>query len=143
MTAFGPPARARQWLGFIGPIELARSKERHVTEYRYLLAGDELDICPTAIPEDRLVGQRIDGFWCVLGRSGAQLFAYREICPGCGSSLVQSPVTAGVVTCSVCRVQYDLTRGGRSLDMEVRGMRSAPLDSYSGIWEGATLRPSR
>jgi nitrite reductase/ring-hydroxylating ferredoxin subunit len=89
-------------------------------------ADAEGGLCPTAVPEDRVVGWRIDGFWCVLGRVGTRLFAYREICPGCGSSLVQSPVTAGVVTCSICRRRYDLTRGGRSLDMDVGGMRSAP-----------------
>lgn len=91
------------------------------------VAAAALRICPTAIPEDRLVGQRIDGFWCVLGRVGEQLFAYREICPGCGSSLVRSPVAAGVVTCSICRRRYDLTRDGRSLHIYGAGMRAAPV----------------
>jgi nitrite reductase/ring-hydroxylating ferredoxin subunit len=125
MTLCGPPKPWTLWLDSRGPL----SRSAHVPERLHTLAAPadgEWGLCPTAVPEDRVVGWRIDGFWCVLGRVGTRLFAYREICPGCGSSLVQSPVTEGVVTCSICRRRYDLTRAGRSLEMDVRGMRSAP-----------------
>jgi nitrite reductase/ring-hydroxylating ferredoxin subunit len=84
-------------------------------------------ICPTAVPERHLVGCRIDGFWLVLGRIGMNLFAYREICPGCGSSLVQSPVSGGVVTCAICQHRYDLARGGCSVDQDGRRLEAVPI----------------
>ncbi len=96
-------------------------------ELRPVITDDEPRICPTTVPEDRLIERRIGGFWCVLARVDTRVFAYREVCPGCGSSLVHSPVTAAVVTCSICRRRYDLTRGGRSLDTDVHHLRAVPV----------------
>lgn len=84
-------------------------------------------LCPTAVPEERLVGWRVDGFWLVLGRVGTDLYAYREICADCGSSLVEAAVDRGLVTCTVCGQRYDLQRGGRRVDMSGRGIEPIPV----------------
>ena len=96
-------------------------------ESRAARAGDRHRVCHTAVPEQHLVGWRVDGHWLVLGRIGLSLFAYREICPCCGSSLVQAPVDAGVVTCMVCLRRYDLAQGGRSLDEDGPGLELPPV----------------
>lgn len=97
-----------------------------MAECHAVRAGSRHRICHTAVPQRHLVGWCVDGHWLVLGRVGLNLFAYREICPDCGSSLVQAPVAAGVVTCAVCRHRYDLTQGGRSLDAEGAGLGPPP-----------------
>jgi nitrite reductase/ring-hydroxylating ferredoxin subunit len=92
-----------------------------------VLAVRRARLCPSAVPEDRLVGWRVDGFWLVLGRVGMNLLAYREICPACGSSLIDAPIAAGVAICSICDHHYDLERGGRSLQADGLALQPAPV----------------
>jgi Fe-S cluster biogenesis protein NfuA/nitrite reductase/ring-hydroxylating ferredoxin subunit len=44
------------------------------------------------------------------------LFAYRDLCPGCGGSLEQGTLEGADLACPGCGNRYDARRAGRSLD---------------------------
>jgi nitrite reductase/ring-hydroxylating ferredoxin subunit len=44
------------------------------------------------------------------------LYAYRDVCPGCGTPLEQGELRVADLTCSGCGRRYDARRAGRSLD---------------------------
>ena len=93
-----------------------------------------------------LASGAIDGFavegMAVVGlRVGADLYAYRDTCPACGSGLAMSTVArrlggvAGdaVLRCPGCGAHFDVRRAGRGLDGDDLHLEPVPLLVRDGV----------
>jgi Fe-S cluster biogenesis protein NfuA/nitrite reductase/ring-hydroxylating ferredoxin subunit len=72
---------------------------------------DELDL-----PGGGMLGKEISGERLLFLKLAGNLYAYRDVCPGCGTSLEQGELRVADLTCSGCGRRYDARRAGRSLD---------------------------
>jgi Fe-S cluster biogenesis protein NfuA/nitrite reductase/ring-hydroxylating ferredoxin subunit len=72
---------------------------------------DELDL-----PGGGMLGKEISGERVLFLKLAGNLYAYRDVCPGCGTSLEQGELRVADLTCSGCGRRYDARRAGRSLD---------------------------
>jgi nitrite reductase/ring-hydroxylating ferredoxin subunit len=55
------------------------------------------------------------------------LYAYRDMCPGCGRSLAGGELRVADLTCSGCGRRFDARRAGRSLDDSPLRLEPVPL----------------
>jgi nitrite reductase/ring-hydroxylating ferredoxin subunit len=60
-------------------------------------------------------------------RLGRGAYAYRPLCPGCGSSLADGTVNGARLTCAGCGHRYDVRHAGRCLDAEDVHLEPVPL----------------
>jgi Fe-S cluster biogenesis protein NfuA/nitrite reductase/ring-hydroxylating ferredoxin subunit len=80
-------------------------------------AGNEVgwvtlpDIGP---PSSRPVAASADGVAVVVCSVRGTLYAYRDACPACGSSLADGRLDREVLTCPGCGVQYNVRLAGKS-----------------------------
>jgi Fe-S cluster biogenesis protein NfuA/nitrite reductase/ring-hydroxylating ferredoxin subunit len=68
------------------------------------------------LPGGRMLAKEVSGEPVLFLRLASNLFAYRDVCPGCGTSLEQGELRVADLTCSGCGRRYDARRAGRSLD---------------------------
>jgi Fe-S cluster biogenesis protein NfuA/nitrite reductase/ring-hydroxylating ferredoxin subunit len=68
------------------------------------------------LPGGRMLAKEVSGEPVLFLRLASNLFAYRDVCPGCGTSLVQGELRVADLTCSGCGRRYDARRAGRALD---------------------------
>jgi nitrite reductase/ring-hydroxylating ferredoxin subunit len=74
-------------------------------------------------------------------RIGADVYAYRDTCPACGSSLAEGTVgrrlggAAGdaVLRCPGCAAHFDVRRAGRGLDGAQLHLEPVPLLLRAGV----------
>ena len=93
----------------------------------------------------------VAGVAVVGTRVGADLFAYRDHCPGCGGSLAGGVLerrlggAAGdaVLRCPVCSRHYDVRHAGRSLDGTDEQLEPVPLLVHDGVASLAVPRVVR
>jgi Fe-S cluster biogenesis protein NfuA/nitrite reductase/ring-hydroxylating ferredoxin subunit len=91
----------------------------------------------------------VDGVVVAGVRIGADLYAYRDPCPGCGSSLAEGTVgrrlggAAGdaVLRCPGCSAHFDVRRAGRGLDGTDLHLEPVPLLLRDGVASVALPRP--
>ncbi len=55
------------------------------------------------------------------------LYAYRNLCPGCGESLEGGSLKVAELSCPGCERRYDVRRAGRSLDDPQLHLEPIPL----------------
>lgn len=58
---------------------------------------------------------------------GEDLFAYRDLCPGCGESLERGALDGAELACPGCANRYDVRRAGRSLGASGLHLEPVPL----------------
>jgi len=68
------------------------------------------------LPGGRMLAKEVSGEPVLFLRLAGNLYAYRDVCPGCGTSLEQGELRVADLTCSGCRRRFDARRAGRSLD---------------------------
>jgi len=68
------------------------------------------------LPGGRMLAQEVSGEPVLFLKLAGNLYAYRDVCPGCGTSLEQGELRVADLTCSGCGRSYDARRAGRSLD---------------------------
>ena len=68
------------------------------------------------LPGGGMLAQEVFGEPVLFLKLAANLYAYRDVCPGCGTSLEQGELRVADLTCSGCGRSYDARRAGRSLD---------------------------
>ena len=71
----------------------------------------ELDVPGGGMLAKDVVGERV-----LFLKLAGNLYAYRDVCPGCGASLERGELRVADLTCSGCGQRYDARRAGRSLD---------------------------
>jgi Fe-S cluster biogenesis protein NfuA/nitrite reductase/ring-hydroxylating ferredoxin subunit len=95
------------------------------------------------VPSGRLLPVSVAGLDIVLARVGAATYAYRDSCPGCGSSLLGSAVErrlgdavgTAVLTCPGCHQHFDACRAGAGLDDPGLHLEPLPLLERGGSIE--------
>jgi nitrite reductase/ring-hydroxylating ferredoxin subunit len=101
-----------------------------------------------ALAPGQLGAFSVDGVPVVGTRIGADLFAYRDRCPGCGGGLAGGVVerrlggAAGdaVLRCPGCSRHYDVRHAGRGLDGTVDHLEPVPLLVADGVASVAVPR---
>jgi Fe-S cluster biogenesis protein NfuA/nitrite reductase/ring-hydroxylating ferredoxin subunit len=73
----------------------------------------------------------LDGVRILVCAIRGSLYAYRDECPGCGSSLAESTLDGEALACSSCRSRFDVRLAGRGLDGTVGHLDPLPLLSDS------------
>jgi len=75
----------------------------------------------------------IDGEHVVVLRASDNLFAYRNACPGCGSSWHDDGLADKILTCMTCGERFDVQLAGRGLDNPVLNLEALPLLVEHGV----------
>jgi Fe-S cluster biogenesis protein NfuA/nitrite reductase/ring-hydroxylating ferredoxin subunit len=68
------------------------------------------------LPGGRMLAKEVSGEPVLFLKLAGNLYAYRDVCPGCGTPLEQGELRVADLTCSGCGRRYDARRAGRSLD---------------------------
>jgi Fe-S cluster biogenesis protein NfuA/nitrite reductase/ring-hydroxylating ferredoxin subunit len=69
----------------------------------------------------------VAGVSLLFVRSGGTLYAYRNVCPRCGSRLEGGLLQGDALTCPTCGRSYDVRRAGRALDSPDGHLEPVPL----------------
>jgi Fe-S cluster biogenesis protein NfuA/nitrite reductase/ring-hydroxylating ferredoxin subunit len=100
-------------MAFVAAPTMRKKKEKQPQENgtsSWTTVG-ELDL-----PGGRMLAKEVSGEPVLFLKLAGNLYAYRDVCPGCGTSLEQGELRVADLTCSGCGRRYDARRAGRSLD---------------------------
>jgi Fe-S cluster biogenesis protein NfuA/nitrite reductase/ring-hydroxylating ferredoxin subunit len=100
-------------MAFVAAPTMRKKKEKQPQENgtsSWTTVG-ELDL-----PGGRMLAKEVSGEPVLFLKLAGNLYAYRDVCPGCGTSLEQGELRVADLTCSGCGRSYDARRAGRSLD---------------------------
>jgi nitrite reductase/ring-hydroxylating ferredoxin subunit len=75
----------------------------------------------------------IDGEPVVVLRTGENLFAYRNVCPGCGSSWHDAGLAGQILACLTCGERFDVQLAGRGVDNSLLNLDALPLLIEHGV----------
>ncbi len=78
-------------------------------------------------PTGRPVVVDLDGVSVLVCSIRGTLYAYRDSCAGCDSSLAESPVNGNVLTCPSCGARFNIRLAGRGLDDTTHHLDPLPL----------------
>jgi Fe-S cluster biogenesis protein NfuA/nitrite reductase/ring-hydroxylating ferredoxin subunit len=82
-------------------------------------------------PSSRPVTASVAGTRVLLCSVRGTLYAYRDACAACGTSLAEGTLTLGELACSACQTRYDVRSAGRSLGDAALHLDPLPLLSDS------------
>ena len=82
-------------------------------------------------------GLDVDGVSMLICSAGGTLYAYRNACAACGSSMEEGVLQNGVITCPSCERSYDVRVAGRSSDQSDLHLHPFPLLPEAGAWKVA------
>lgn len=82
-------------------------------------------------PVGRPVAVDLDGVTVLVCTVRGTLYAYRDACAACGSSLAEGTLTNGALTCPSCAARFDVRLAGRGLDDTTHHLEPLPLLSDS------------
>jgi Fe-S cluster biogenesis protein NfuA/nitrite reductase/ring-hydroxylating ferredoxin subunit len=85
-----------------------------------------------AIPSGTLRAEDVGGRDILFCRLEETLYAYNNICPGCGQPLGAALMEGSVLACPICSQHYDVIRAGRSLDLDTLHLEPIPLLRENG-----------
>ena len=94
-------------------------------------AGSRWRTLPDLGPAGRPVGVTLDGVRILVCAVRGSLYAYRDQCPACGSSLAESTLDGAALACSSCGSRFDVRLAGRGLDGTTGHLDPLPLLSDS------------
>lgn len=140
----GQPGAAAS--GGVIPVEQLTSRLRMSEQ------GGGVTWAPAVRTEELAVGglQRITvaGLDVLLCRLLSGVYAYRDLCAGCGApfegaGLQRAPSTPGsaVLTCRGCGAHYDIRRAGVDVEDSLRHLEPVPLLERDGVVEVAVRTP--
>jgi Fe-S cluster biogenesis protein NfuA/nitrite reductase/ring-hydroxylating ferredoxin subunit len=89
------------------------------------------------LPAGRMLTKEVSGEPVLFLKLAGNLYAYHDVCPGCGTSLEQGELRVADLTCSGCGRRYDARRAGRSLD-DVSQLHLEPVPLLED--EGGTVK---
>lgn len=78
-------------------------------------------------PTGRPVAVELDGVAVLVCALRGTLYAYRDACAGCGSSLAAAELNGNVLTCSSCAARFNIRLAGRGLDDSAHHLDPLPL----------------
>jgi len=80
-----------------------------------------------ALPDGGLSSQVIDGAQVLVCRANGTLFAFRDGCARCGSSLEHGVLHGDTLICPACHQGFDVRKAGRALEGHDRPLYPLPL----------------
>jgi Fe-S cluster biogenesis protein NfuA/nitrite reductase/ring-hydroxylating ferredoxin subunit len=83
------------------------------------------------LPGNGMLAKEVFGEPVLFLKLAGNFYAYRDVCPGCGTSLEQGELRVADLTCSGCGRRYDARRAGRSLD-EASQLHLEPVPLLAG-----------
>jgi Fe-S cluster biogenesis protein NfuA/nitrite reductase/ring-hydroxylating ferredoxin subunit len=78
-------------------------------------------------PSSRPVSASADGIAVLVCSVRGTLYAYRDACAGCGTSLADGELDREVLTCAACGARYNARLAGKSLDDPALHLDPLPL----------------
>jgi Fe-S cluster biogenesis protein NfuA/nitrite reductase/ring-hydroxylating ferredoxin subunit len=84
------------------------------------------------LPDGALSSQVIDGAQVLVCRAKGTLFAFRDGCARCGSSLGRGVLDGDTLVCPACQQRFDVRKAGRALEGHDRPLYPLPLLVESG-----------
>jgi Fe-S cluster biogenesis protein NfuA/nitrite reductase/ring-hydroxylating ferredoxin subunit len=78
-------------------------------------------------PSSRPVSASADGIAVLVCAVRGTLYAYRDSCAGCGSSMAEGNLDREILTCPGCGRRYDVRLAGQSLDEDAMHLDPLPL----------------
>jgi Fe-S cluster biogenesis protein NfuA/nitrite reductase/ring-hydroxylating ferredoxin subunit len=100
-------------MAFVAAPTVRKKKEKPPEE---IGASSWTTIGELDLPGGRMLAKEVSGEPVLFLKLAGNLYAYRDVCPGCGISLEQGELRVADLTCSGCGRRYDARRAGRSLD---------------------------
>jgi nitrite reductase/ring-hydroxylating ferredoxin subunit len=100
-------------MAFVGAPTLRKKKKEQPEENG---ASSWTTVGELDIPGGGMLTREVSGEPVLFLKLAGDLYAYRDVCPGCGVSLEQGELRVADLTCSGCGRSYDARRAGRSLD---------------------------
>jgi Fe-S cluster biogenesis protein NfuA/nitrite reductase/ring-hydroxylating ferredoxin subunit len=85
-----------------------------------------------AIPSGTLRAEDVGGRDILFCRLEETLYAYNNLCPGCGQPLGAASMEGSVLACPICSQHYDVVRAGRSMDLDTLHLEPIPLLRENG-----------
>jgi Fe-S cluster biogenesis protein NfuA/nitrite reductase/ring-hydroxylating ferredoxin subunit len=82
-------------------------------------------------PTGRPVNVTVDGMRVLVCSVRGSLYAYRDACAACGSSLEESTLDTAALTCAGCGARFDVRLAGKGLDDPGQHLDPVPLLSDS------------
>lgn len=79
------------------------------------------------LPDGGLSSQIIDGAQVLVCRAKGTLFAFRDGCGRCGSSLERGVLDGDTLVCPACHQRFDVRKAGRALEGHDRHLYPLPL----------------
>lgn len=74
-----------------------------------------------------MLAKEVSGEPVLFVRLANDLYAYRDVCPGCGASLEGGGLNVADLSCPGCEHRYDVRRAGRCLDDPGLHLEPVPL----------------
>lgn len=112
-------------IGRRGPDQPARSPARTPAAGVDAEGWAHLPPWPAGGADSRAVN--LGGVPVLVCRVDGALYAYRDSCPECGSSLAKGEIDGAALRCPGCRRQYDVKMAGLGLDDPARHLDPLPL----------------
>jgi Fe-S cluster biogenesis protein NfuA/nitrite reductase/ring-hydroxylating ferredoxin subunit len=85
-----------------------------------------------AIPSGTLRTEDVGGCDILFCRLEETLYAYNNVCPGCGQPLGAAHLEGAILACPICSQHYDVIRAGRSMDLDTLHLEPIPLLRENG-----------
>jgi Fe-S cluster biogenesis protein NfuA/nitrite reductase/ring-hydroxylating ferredoxin subunit len=100
-------------MAFVAAPTMRKKKDKQPEE---IGASSWTTVGELDLPGGRMLAREVSGEPVLFLKLAGNLYAYRDVCPGCGTSLEQGELRVVDLTCSACGRRYDARRAGRSLD---------------------------
>ena len=117
-VAEAPPAPAPNFVA--GPT-LQRKKKRPEAGASWTEVGE------MGLPGGETLAREVSGEPVLFVKLANDLYAYRDLCPGCGGSLEGGILQVADLSCPGCGRRYDARRAGRCLDEPGLHLGPVPL----------------
>jgi Fe-S cluster biogenesis protein NfuA/nitrite reductase/ring-hydroxylating ferredoxin subunit len=96
--------------------------------------GGWMPLAEPGLPPGVARGIAIEGLPVLLCRVGDDLYAYRNACASCGSTLDGGALDGERLTCPACGAAYSIRLAGRGVDDESLYLDPLPLLPEDGSW---------
>src|SRR5271155_3372094 len=117
-------------IAFVPLSQLGGNGHPSKTEPDRIGWGEEFGL--DATPSGSLRREEVSGRDILFCRLEETLYAYNNVCPGCGQPLGAARLQGTVLACPICSQHYDVVRAGRGVDLDSIHLEPVPLLSENG-----------
>ena len=110
-----------------GPTLQRKKKRTEGVESSQWNVSTWTDVGEIGLSGGEMLARRVSGEPVLFVKLANDLYAYRDLCPGCGGSLEEGTLKVADLSCPGCRRRYDARRAGRCLDDPGLHLEPVPL----------------